>query len=86
MRYNIFLINVKCCFRYLLQYKHHNNNDREEKSEDYKKEVQDQFNLFLESLELSSTCYAVSIYRHELNKIITDINFDNHQINNFIKK
>ena len=60
------------------------NNDREEKSEDYAKEVQDQINLFFESLELSSTGYIVSFCRDELNKSITDINFDNRQIKNLV--
>ena len=84
--YSIFLINVKCCSRYLLQYKRDNNNDREEKSEDYEKEVRDQINLFFESLELSITGYTISCCRDELNKIITDINFDNRQIKNVIMK
>ena len=39
-----------CCFRYFLQYKRDINNDREEMSEDYGKEVQDQVNVFFESL------------------------------------
>ena len=46
--------------------------------------MQDQINLFLESLGLSSTGYTVSICRDELNKIITDISFDNCQIKNLL--
>ena len=42
--------------------------------------MQDQINLLFESLELSSTGYTVSSRREELKKVITDINFDNHQI------
>ena len=34
------------------------------------------------SCSLSSTGYAVSFSRDKLNKIITDINFDNRQIKN----
>ena len=86
MRYSIFLVNVKCCFRYLLRYKCDNNNDSEEKSEDYGKEVRDQINLFFESLELSSTGYTVSFCRDELNKVITGINSDNGQIKNLLMK
>ena len=73
-----------CCFRYLLQYKRDINNDREEMSEDYGKEVQDQVNVFFESLELSSTGYTVSFCRNEHNKILTDINFGNRQIKNLL--
>ena len=39
--------------------------------------MQDQINLFFESLELSNTGYTVSFFQ-----IITDINFDNRQIKN----
>ena len=46
--------------------------------------MRDQINLFFESLKLSSTGYTVSICREELKKIITGINFDNHQIKNLI--
>ena len=42
--------------------------------------MQDQINLLLVSLELSSTGYTESFCREELKKVITDINFDNHQI------
>ena len=73
-----------CCFRYLLQNKHDINNDREEMSEDYGKEVQDQVNVFFESLELSSTGYTVSFCRNEHNNILTDINFGNRQIKNLL--
>ena len=78
--YSIYLINVVCCFRYLLNYKRDNNNGREENLEDYGKEVEDQINLFFESLELNSTGYTVSLCRDELEEIITDINFNNYQI------
>ena len=46
--------------------------------------MQDQINLFFESLELSSTGYTVSFCRDELNKIIADINFDNRQNKNLL--
>ena len=46
--------------------------------------MQDQINLFFQSLELSSTGSTVSICRDELNKIITGINFDDRQIKNLI--
>ena len=46
--------------------------------------MQDQINLFFESLELSTTGYTVLICRDELNKIITDISFDNCQIKNLL--
>ena len=46
--------------------------------------MQDQINLFFESLELSSTGYTVLFCRDELNKVITDINFDNRQIKNLL--
>ena len=46
--------------------------------------MQDQINLFFESLELSSTGYTVSFCRDELSKIITDINFNNRQIKNLL--
>ena len=46
--------------------------------------MQDQINHFFESLELSSTGYTVSFSRDELNKIRTDINFDNRQIKNLL--
>ena len=36
-------------------------------SEDYGKEVQDQTNLFFESLELGKTGYTVSAFQDELN-------------------
>ena len=45
--------------------------------------MQDQINLFFESLELSSAGYTVSFCRDELNKVIIGINFDNRQIKNF---
>ena len=73
-----------CCFRYLSQYKGDINKDREEKSEDYGKEVLDQINLFFESLKLSSTGYTVSFCRDELYKIIADINIDNGQTENLL--
>ena len=53
-------------------------------SEDYGNEVQDQINLFFESLELRSTGDTVSFCRDELNKIVTDINFNNRQIKNLL--
>ena len=46
--------------------------------------MQDQIDLFFETLELSSTGYTVSFYRDELNKVITDINFDNRRIKNLL--
>ena len=73
-------------YRYLLQYKRGNNNNREEKSEDYGKEVQDQINLFFKLQELSSTGYTVSFCWNEINKVITNINFDNRQIRNMLMK
>ena len=53
-------------------------------SEDYGKEVQYQINLFFESLELRSTGDTASFCQDELNKIITDINFDNRQSKNLL--
>ena len=47
--------------------------------------MQDQINLFFQSLELSSTGYTVSFCRDELNNI-TDINFDNCQIKSLLMK
>ena len=79
-----FLLNVVVCFRYLLHYKRDNDNNREEKTDDYRKKVQDQINLFLKSLELHNTGYTVSFFRDEPNEIITDINFDNCQIKNLL--
>ena len=84
LRCSIFLINVVYCFRYLLQYKRDNDNNREEKTDDYRKKVQDQINLFFKSLELRNTGYTVSFFQDELNEIITDINFDNCQIKNLL--
>ena len=46
--------------------------------------MEDQINLFFELLELSNTGYTVSFFRHELNEIVTDINFDNRQIKNLL--
>ena len=46
--------------------------------------MEDQINLFFELLELSNTGYTVSVFRHELNEIVTDINFDNRQIKNLL--
>ena len=46
--------------------------------------MQDQINLFFESLDLSNTGYTVSFCRDELKKIITEINFDNRQIKNLL--
>ena len=46
--------------------------------------MQDQINLFFESLELSNTGYTVSFIQDELSEIITDINFDNFQIKNLL--
>ena len=57
------------------------NNDREEKSAYYGKEVQDQINLLFESLELSSTGYT-----HFVEISSKDINFDNCQIKNLLTK
>ena len=48
--------------------------------------MEDQINLFFESLELNSTGYTVSFCRDELKEIITDINFDNYQIKNLLMK
>ena len=53
-------------------------------SEDYGKEVQDQINLFFESLELSSSGYTVSLAI--MYQVITDIDFDNCQIKNLLMK
>ena len=71
-------------YRYLLQYKRDNNKNRQEMSEDYGKEVQDQINLFFESLELSSSDYTVSLAI--MYQVITDIDFDNCQIKNLLMK